>query len=118
MAQQLVVASKQQRWLDLVRQWEASKLSVRAFCQRFRLREPSFYFWRRSLRELGLLPEAAQPAPRQAEAAFVRVAVDAGDTVPASIEVILAHNRRVHVHVGFDADTLRRLLRVLEEPAY
>jgi hypothetical protein len=40
--------------------------------------------------------------------------IDASSTQPA-FEVVLAHGRVVRVLRGFDADTLRQLLAVLEE---
>ena len=46
---------KQRHWLDPIRLWQQSKLSVRAFCRGHRLSEPSFYCWRRTLRQRGLI---------------------------------------------------------------
>ncbi len=50
--------TKESFWLNHVRRWQQSQLSVRSFCQSNRLREPSFYHWRRLLRQRGLLAEA------------------------------------------------------------
>jgi hypothetical protein len=36
---------------------------------------------------------------------------------PAAIEVVLARGHVLRISPGFDADLLRRLLRVLEAPA-
>ena len=49
---------KQQRWLERIRRWRRSRLTVRAFCERHGLSEPSFYTWRRTLSERGLLDES------------------------------------------------------------
>ena len=56
--------TKQRRWLDLLQAWQRSGLSVRLFCTRRRLSQCGFYFWRRSLRQRGLLnpPSATSPA--------------------------------------------------------
>jgi transposase-like protein len=106
-------ASKEQLWLDLVRRWQQSQLSVRAFCQRHRLSEPSFYGWRRMLRQRGLLAEAPPSRP-----AFVKVVCDHAAAAPTPvIELVLEHGRLLRVPAGFDAELLRQLLRVLEEPA-
>jgi transposase-like protein len=104
-------ASSESRWLELVRRWQRSQLSVRAFCQRHHLSEPSFYAWRRVLRQRGLLQE-----PPPSKPAFVKVALD-GQPTPAAIEVVLGHGRLLRLRAGFDADLLRQLLCVLEEPA-
>jgi transposase-like protein len=105
-------ASKERVWLELVRRWQQSELSVRAFCQRHRLSEPSFYAWRRALRQRGLLDEAAAAVP-----AFVSVAVATPVAPTPVLEVVLESGRRLRVTVGFDAELLRQVLRVLEEPA-
>jgi transposase len=111
-------SGKQRHWLDLIRLWQQSKLSVRAFCRRHRLSEPSFYCWRRTLQERGLIGEMpAEDAVKTEAPAFLQVAVDSAAAAPRSIELVLANGRRLRVRPGFDANTLRQLLRVLEEPA-
>jgi transposase len=79
---------------------------VRAFCERRRLSEPSFYAWRRELAKR----DAQRPA-------FVPVHLVGGEGVAAGgfLELVLAGGRRVRVPADFDAATLRRLLAVLEE---
>jgi len=38
------------QWRQRVDRWQASGLSVRAFCRREGLTEPTFHFWKRELR--------------------------------------------------------------------
>src|ERR1700723_3002039 len=104
--------SRQQHWLDLIRLWQKSRLNVREFCRTHQLREPSFYSWRRTLRERGLIDDwpQAQPTPTPSTPAFVQMVVDAEATTAVGIDVCLAHGRRLHVRPGFDAATLRQLL--------
>jgi transposase-like protein len=107
-----VDSGKQARWLDLVRRWQRSNLSVREFCERHQLSEPSFYSWRRALRQRGLLHESARPgAP-----AFVKLTLDAKATTASAIELVVGQ-RVLRVRPGFDADMLLELVRLLEEPA-
>ena len=96
---------KQQQWRHWIQQWQQSGLTVRAFCARHDLAEPSFYAWRRQLNR------------RDGTAAFVPVqVVPDEDAAPAgSVEVVLTGRRRVRVTPGFDPATLRQLLAVLEE---
>jgi hypothetical protein len=99
-----------QRWRQLVADWQHSGLSVRAFCERRGLAVPTFYLWRRRL-------QASPPA-----ATFVPVRVRDQATLAtagqyAGLELVLPHGCCLRVPVGFDADTLRQLLAVLEEPA-
>jgi transposase len=111
-------AGKQQRWLDLMRRWHESELTVRAFCERHRLSEPSFYVWRRVLRERGLLQDrpAVQPS-KPASPAFVKLTVDTERVAVSAVELVLSDRRLLRVRPGFDAATLLELVRLLEEPA-
>jgi transposase-like protein len=89
-----------------MREWRASGLSVRAFCDRHGLDESRFYAWRRLLQQ------------RDGEAtSFVPVLVvpDEPPATTGSLEVVLASGRSIRVAAGFDAATLQRLLAVLEE---
>jgi hypothetical protein len=38
---------KERFWRRMLRQWQRSGLSIRAFCLEHNLAEPSFYAWRR-----------------------------------------------------------------------
>lgn len=103
-------AGKQARWLDLVRRWQRSNLSVREFCQRQQISENNFYAWRRVLRERGLLADGRA----KATPAFVQLLH--GEPSTGVIEVVLGR-RLLRVRPDFDADLLLQLVRLLEEPA-
>ncbi len=108
-------SAKERYWRRLLRQWQRSGQTGRDFCADHGLSEPSFYGWRREIarrdQERRQSP-AAQPTPLPA---FVPVAVATEAAAP--LEVVLAGGRRLRVAAGFDADLLRQLLRVLEEPS-
>ena len=98
-------ARKEQQWRQRIERWRASGLSVRAFCARHGLAQPSFYAWRRELQRR----DAEQPA-------FVPVCL-VPDDVPARdarVDVVLRGGRTVRVGPGFDRATLRQVLAVLE----
>jgi transposase len=96
---------KEQQWRRWMHRWQHSGLSVRAFCARHGLAQPSFYAWRRALQS------------RAAATPFVpvRVVPDEESALAASVEVVLSGGRRLHIRPGFDPATLRQLLAVLEE---
>ena len=104
---------KEQQWRQRFRQWRASGLTVRAFCEERGLSEPSFYAWRRVLAERGAEERGAE--------ASVFVPVEVVSELPLGVaarpplELVVSERRLVRVHPGFDAATLRQLLAVLEE---
>lgn len=116
--------SKEQFWRRILRQWRRSGLSVRDFCAEHGLTEPSFYAWRRIVSDRD--QEAARVRADSERDSIPHAAVN--DHTPvfvplrvidastqAAFEVVLERGRVVRVLRGFDADTLRQLLAVLEE---
>jgi hypothetical protein len=97
---------KERQWQRWIGEWQASGLSVRAFCQRRGLTIASFYAWRRVLQ---------QRAAEKAAFVPVQVVADTVLTQTSALEVVLTDGRAVRVAPGFDAATLRQLLAVLEE---
>jgi hypothetical protein len=103
-------SSREQFWRAMVGRWQGSGLSVRAFCQRHRLSQPSFYWWRRTLAArdtatVHFTPVRIVPDPRP------QTAVNPG---MASLELILGTGHRLRVGVDFDGPTLQRLVALLE----
>lgn len=97
---------KEQRWRQWIRQWQASGQSVRDFCDCHALSQPTFYAWRRILRQ-----RDADTTPFVA----VQVVEDPFASPAPPLEVVLASGRCLRVSTGFDPHTLRQLLAVLEE---
>jgi transposase len=107
---------KQRRWLELMRLWQQSHLTVCEFCELHRLSEASFYAWRRVLKERGLLqarPTRQPPTPP----AFVKVTLDVNPTAASAVELVLSDRRLLRLRPGFDPAMLLELVRLLEEPA-
>ena len=75
-------------------------MPVTAFCRRAGVPQSSFFAWRRKLRD---------------EATFAEVKLSAEPVAPVGgIELHLPGRRRILVRPGFDRQTLRDLLAVLE----
>lgn len=111
---------KQRLWLRRLERWQRSGLSVRDFCARHRLSEPSFYAWRRLLAERGLLApadaaSAAQPDTGPTTPLFVAATLADTGATPRPLEILLPDGLAVRVAAGFDAATLRQLLALLRE---
>ena len=106
---------KERFWRRMLRRWRSSGGTVREFCARHGLSEPSFYFWRRNL----AARDRQATARRQSDGhrgggtdLFVPVRVL---PTPPVLEVVLGGGRVVRVPAGFDAATLRQLLDLLAE---
>src|SRR5262245_33591416 len=97
---------KEQQWRRWIGQWQQSGLSVRAFCARHDLAEPSFYAWRRLIQRRDGKGGTFLP---------VQVVAGAEPSLASTFEVVLAGGRTLRVPPGFDAAALRQLLAVLEE---
>jgi transposase-like protein len=117
---------KEQFWRRTLRQWRRSGLSVRAYCAEHGLAEPSFYAWRRIVAERDQESARVRAKPagggvrREAPAGsdapvFVPLRVIDASTQQVTLEVVLERGRVVRVLRGFDTETLRRLLALLEE---
>jgi hypothetical protein len=102
----------EQTWRDRIARWTTDGLSIRAFCAREGLSEPSFYAWRRTLRErdAGTLPPTA-PAPDAP--AFVPVHVLPA-APPVALDLVLRSGLTVRVPPGFDPGHLRAVVAALE----
>lgn len=108
------------RWNALLSDFRRSGLTQAEFCRR---RDISLHSFRKRL---------YSPRPSQADSPDARPAATVAphfvpvtilpdpnppiSPPPSCIELVLADGRRIAVAPGFDADTLRRLLAVLEVP--
>src|SRR5258708_808653 len=108
--------AKQERWLELIRCWQRSQITVREFCERHHVSEASFFSWRRVLRERGLLDEATPSKTAVPTPAFIKLATLDAKPCVSPIELVLNHQRLLRLRPGFDADMLLELVRLLEEP--
>jgi transposase len=102
---------KERFWRRMIRLWQRSGLSVRAFCAQHDLAQPSFYAWRRTLADrdahtVAFVPVEVLPQPLPPPTA---------SAVTCGLELLLADGRVLRIGPAFDAPTLRRLLAVLQE---
>jgi hypothetical protein len=91
-------------------QWEASGLSVRAFCLRQGLTEPTFHFWKR---ELGARDQASPKSP-SAPPKFVPLTVLPSATVSVEVRCPSGH---VVCLSSYEVSALASLFAALNRPA-
>lgn len=130
---------KEWTWRAVLDRQRQSGLSVRAFCERDRISEASYYVWRRELQRRDQeSPSGRQPirefpvrpASRSASvaatsmkrpvdsSAFVPVVIEpGGPPVARVLEVACVDGSRVSVWPGCDAELLRSALTVLASAA-
>jgi hypothetical protein len=93
-----VLETRREYWSKLIAEQQTSRQPVRPFCRERRITEPSFYYWRKRLRENGTVRFALlQTKPASAE-------------VAPAIELVLSTGERVRIGNGVDTATLRLVL--------
>jgi len=103
-------------WRDVFKRQAESGLSIRQFCSRERISQPSFYAWRRKLPER-VGRKAGDPISRQRRDAATNagkfIALKLVDTASA-LEVIHPRGCRVRITGNVDPTVLRHVLDVLD----
>lgn len=103
-----------QYWRELIREQDASSLSISAFCRQHEVSQNSFFRWRRQLADT----RRPRTKPMNDHAAKF-VAIDLPrpnlDTRTSCCEVILTDGCRLRVPPQFDAESLRDILAALRE---
>src|SRR3954471_226771 len=113
-------------WAALIDEWRQSGLSLPAFCQRHGLSRGTMQNWvykpalRRGLEEARRDAPAGEPPLSDPASAFLPVRIAQAtvrDEAPdrTGVEVVLGPARRIVVTPGFDPETLRRVVAVLED---
>lgn len=92
---------KEQFWRRIVNGHQGSDQTVREWCARQGISEPSFYAWRREL------------AKRDASSGLLPVTI-APSSLPASLEISWPGGSVVRVSAGCDLQLLRETLRMLQ----
>ncbi len=111
-------AEKAARWQEMVRRQEESGVSVRQFCITEGLSEPSFYAWRKKLRE----PRADAPRlpvadrGQQSGSGSLFVPVKLLSSAPA-LEIIHPLGYRIQLTGEVDPIALRHVIETLDERA-
>jgi transposase-like protein len=99
-----MASEREHLWRRRLDEQRTSGLTVRAFCVRHQLCEPSFYYWRRTV------AERDRAAAESVEPAFVPVAVTPPRPPVAALEVHLPGGVRVSVAAGCEAGLLAMVL--------
>jgi hypothetical protein len=114
-------------WARLIDQWRQSGLSLPAFCQQHDLSRGTMQNWvykpslKQALEQARRQTQPADsaspdsPVPDDLPPAFLPIQIADGVPASAGVEVVLGPGRRIVVGPGFDPETLRRVVAVLED---
>ena len=101
---------QEQFWQMAIETWRASGLSVRQFCTKEGLSEPSFYSWRKKLAgDDSERDNQHKPEP----SAFIEVAMPKNNS--AAIELLLTSGNTLRIPAGVDDKTLTTVISVLHQ---
>src|SRR5271167_3253899 len=104
-------AAKELFWREHLAAWRRSGLSVRAYCHRHALAQPTFYLWRRQLEQTAAAATPNQPATPTTAANTPFLPLRLVGTMPNQplLELVLRGGRIIRVPNGFAPDALRQL---------
>ena len=96
---------QQQFWQMAIETWRTSGMSVRQFCTKEGLSEPSFYSWRKKLTGSDTESESLDTSP------FIEVSMPQSN--PTVIELLLTSGNTLRMPTGADSTTLSMVLSVV-----
>lgn len=95
------IAEKRKTWEDRIKGWKESGLSQAEYCRAHELKKYQFLYWKKRI-----MPDKAR---------LVEVPLAAPiHSVPKPLSLSVGSRYSIRIEAGFDADTLRELLEVLE----
>ena len=110
---------KEKAWREIVAKQEKSGLGIRAFCQSEQIKEPAFYAWRRELRiregEKDSNSVKTKGSTEDSTPSFVPLQVIGNVHDDSLLEIQLASGHQLRVPGGFDYETLKNVIAVLEQ---
>lgn len=100
-------------WQETVEAWSRSGLSQVEYCRRHELTLSTFRWWRRKLRDRAVsLPNKI--SSKVVNHSFLPVHLLEPQSHHSFIEIHLPGERRIQVTPGFDPETLKKVLAVLD----
>jgi hypothetical protein len=110
-------SSREAFWRRSMAEFRGSGLTVRAFCQRRKLHESAFYFWRRTIQERDAIrhsPRQVRPNRRGIQSpAFVPLVVESASPT-TGITLEFRGGRSLRLSESFPVERLAGLILALE----
>ena len=104
---------KKRYWQRIIGEATRSKLSIREFCRRNRLKETQYYWWQHKLNG-NKHPQGLQKAHNKSNSTSFALVSNDPEAMDAGIELILRDGHRLRISRGVDEQTLRSVLAAVE----
>jgi hypothetical protein len=103
-------------WRRMAKEWKRSGQSQAAFCQARELKLTTFRWWRHQLLRADAKVTEAKRTDSRGSFIPVRI-IDTPSSPSQHIEILLSDSKRIQIPPGFDPNTLRQVLAILDELA-
>lgn len=103
--------SRELHWRGVVERQASSGLNVAAFCRKESLSAPSFYAWRRKLRQ-----REDEPGPRDTSSPFLPVQITPNRS-SGWVRIVLPQGVSIEASSAIDHDVLMRIVQSLDGPS-
>ena len=107
---------KRRHWQRLLNQHAKSGLTIQEFCSRESISQPSFYAWRKKLREQESVGTAGPKSRRRVDSSGSDrefIPLQLGNSTSA-LEVIHPHGYQIRISGAVDIQVLQQVLQVLD----
>ncbi len=103
------------QWMSLIKECQASGMSVRSWCRQNDLKESAYYYWLKRIRQKAYAQQlpAVQPV-NQKPVEFAKLQVDTKTTKTESAVIIHLPSATVEVKEGTSQKTLEAVLLALK----
>ena len=108
-----------QHWTKLIAECQSSNMSIKAWCELNNIKEKTYYYWLRKIREQALnnspVPVSnASPAVKEKPVSFKKLEVQAPVSGMQTAVIIRLPSATVEVAQGTDQKTVEAVLRALK----
>lgn len=110
-------AEKERFWREAICRQRRSGQSVRGFCRNETLSEPSFYAWRRELKQRGVRQQvrhSQRRAERRPAFVAVQLAAEAGPMTASAIELALPNGAVLRLPASIEPATVAAIVNAWE----
>lgn len=111
--------AREERWRGILEEQKTSGLSNSAFCRQKKISANAYFWWKREVRLRDQRRRRGTVSGREERRSLVPVRIESTSILersvaPGSFEIVLPNQRLVRVPAGFDVESLKRLIAVLE----